>query len=122
MDIDYTNIERRVLSMIGKGFRVCVHLDEGLKWWYICSGIGETAIFLWDDGTINGTTGYAGVGKDEKDRAARVQALRETPGFWRTKEDAEEYLDEWQNAAAEYEDQEAVAQEPVPEAEGDRVQ
>ena len=111
MDIDYVKIEKRILSMVSRSFRVCVHLDEGLKWWYICSGIGEMAIFLWDDGTINGTTGYA-----------EVQSLRETPGFWRTKEDAEEYLDEWQNAAAEYEDQEAVAQEPVPEAEGDRVQ
>ena len=121
-NLDWASIEKRVLSITGKGFRVCVHLDEGLKWWYICSGIGEQAVFLWDDGTINGTTGYTGLGVDERTQAAKIQALRETPGFWRTKEDAEAYLEEWQNAAAEWEAQKDVVQEPVQEAEGDGLQ
>jgi len=93
--MDYVGVERRLLSIIGKGYRVCIFCARGTKWWYICTNLGQQAVYLWKDGTLNGSTGYESPGFDASS-SQEIEAMNKALGFWRMKEEAEAFLEEWQ--------------------------
>jgi len=121
VSMDFGKIEKRVASMVGKGFRVCSHWSAGLKWWYVCTNMWERSVYLWKDGTLNGSTGYNSPGPGPT-KEAHLAALQGAPGFWGTKAEAEAYLEEWQNEPTEECDPETEAQEPVQGTEEDGLQ
>jgi len=112
--MSWVEIEKRMLSLIGKGFRVCSYkssFTKDLVGWYICTNWGERAVYLWKDGTINGSTGYCspGFGVTLEDD---LKALHWAPGYWGTKEEAEAFLEAWKNEKID----ECDTEERVPES------
>lgn len=91
-NMDFSKLEQRTLSILGKGCRVC-HFKDSL--YYIYCDIYEQAVYLWKDGTFNGSTGYGAVpyGASEEAVAAAYVAA---PGFWTSREEAEIFLVQWQ--------------------------
>lgn len=56
--------------------------------------------YIWRDGTINDDTGYNCA--DVHDCASELEALRSAPGYWLSREAAEEFLERWKEENASY--------------------
>ena len=97
---DFGKIEARVASMVGHGFRVCRFKDfHNLGvWYYICSYVGVRAVYLWEDGSINGNTGcnvvVCGLNGEEL-KTAQLKGYADAPGYWATEAEADEFLLAW---------------------------